>query len=114
MTPAEKELARQRQVQRAYRLRKKAEEQEAKTAGPNIGLYGDAITRASEGRLRVLVPLSRHDREERMLRLVVRNKEGVSHTITAPSEMPPEKVSWIVLELWLMLTGERLFTFQED
>ena len=87
MTPAEKEL-------------------EAKTAGPNIGLYGGAITRVSKGRLRVLVPLSGHNPEERVLRLVVRNKEGVSHAITAPSEMSPEKVSRIVLELWLMLTGE--------
>lgn len=105
-TAREKELARQRRVQREYRLRRTEEAREAAAAGPNIGLYGDAIVRASEGRLRVLVPLSRHDPDGRMLRLVVQNKEGTNHAITVSSEMSPVKASWIVLELWLMLTGE--------
>lgn len=81
-------------------------EREAKTAWPNIGLYGDAITRASKGRLRVQVPPYSHNREERVLRLEVRNKEGVSCTITIPSERTPEEVALVALDRWRMLTGE--------
>lgn len=85
--------------QAAYRKRQREDAQEA-ASGPNIGLYGDEITRSSNGELRILTPSSSFDPESGMLRLTVRHRDGLTFKMLFPKDTSAREAAELALFLW--------------
>ena len=71
----------------------------------SIGLYADALFRASDGGLRVVVPMSRveadsFDKRQRVAVLTIKRKNGIASVVTVPDGRPPQKIAAMIMNWW--------------